>query len=317
MGFHEVLFPTDISYGSRGGPGFSTSIITLDSGHEERVARWSGTGRRTYDAAYGVKTQEQIATLTTFFIARLGSAFGFRYKDFADFTTGANHTGAVDDGDVLIATADGTTTTFQLGKRYTSGGVTRVRNITKPVAGTLVIAVNGAAVTTGWTLNTTTGIVTFSTAPTDTHDVTAGFEFDVPVRFGEELDEGLAVDIAGYENRDVRSIPIVEILDEGIVSEEFAYRGSKVHGIITADVAITPLEGFTHTFAPATAGHACILPAAASVPTGGPHFIVSNQGSESLAVEVPGGTVLVTLAAAASVILFTAFDTPNYTWYST
>jgi hypothetical protein len=212
---------------------------------------------------------------------------------------------------------DGTATQFQLVKRYTSGGVTRVRNITKPVAGTTVIGVNGSNVGSGWTVNTVTGVVTFSAAPANGHDVTAGFQFDVPCRFGAELDEGLPIQIASYEERTVQSVPIVEILDEGIVSEEYPYRGSTNWGVITADVEIAPLHGFVHIFEPATTGHNVFLPAAQSVPTGGPHFWIRNDGSEDLAVAVPGPTTLATLTPGQSVICYTAFDSPDFIWYAT
>ena len=133
MGFHEVSFPTDISYGSVGGPGFMTNIIELDSGAEQRIARWN-QARHKYNVAYGVKSYEQLYNLIDFYIARRGVANGFRFKDFTDCTSvpgdgyatelGGTATTALDQ---LIGVGNGTTEHFQLQKRY--GGYLSLRTM--------------------------------------------------------------------------------------------------------------------------------------------------------------------------------------------
>ncbi len=105
--FHEVLFPEDISYGSSGGPGFNTTVITLTSGFEQRNVNWQDA-RASYEVTHGVKTRDQMEALQDFFYARNGKAYGFRYKDWADFT--------IEDG--VVAQFDGTSQTPQLYKRY-------------------------------------------------------------------------------------------------------------------------------------------------------------------------------------------------------
>ena len=124
-GFHEVRFPPDISYGAVGGPGWSTSIVTTVSGHERRNANWS-QARGRWNVAHGLKRREQVAELIAFFRARMGRAYGFRFKDWTDYQALAQ----------TLGTGDGSTRTFQLVKRYASGGEVVTRTIAKPVAGT-------------------------------------------------------------------------------------------------------------------------------------------------------------------------------------
>jgi uncharacterized protein (TIGR02217 family) len=93
-------------------------------------------------------------------------------------------------------------------KHYASGSQTWVRTITKPVAGTVRTALGGVEQPSGWSVDTTTGIVTFDTAPSSGVAITAGFEFDVPVRFDTDaLDVTLDLDRLGS----IASIPLLEI----------------------------------------------------------------------------------------------------------
>ena len=166
MAFLDVRFPTDIAYGSRGGPGYSTTVNQTWSGYESRQINWSLV-RHRYNAARG-----------------MGHAF--RFKDWADFKSCAKEATPAPT-DQAIGTGDGTTDTFQLVKVYDYGGQTYTRTITKPVSGTVRVAVDGSekTLTTHFTVNLLTGIVTFTPGniPTAGQAVTAGYEFDVPVRF--------------------------------------------------------------------------------------------------------------------------------------
>lgn len=147
--FDEVQFPTDISYGSRGGPEFMTDIVILDSGHEQRNINWA-LSRAKYDVSYGIRTNENLADLTKFFYARQGRAYGFRYKDWADFT--ATQEPLTQTGSKFV----------QLVKKYTSGSRTYIRNITKPVASPAVTMRRGGGAFSAFTLDTTTGIATLT-----------------------------------------------------------------------------------------------------------------------------------------------------------
>ena len=194
--FHEVQFPTDISYGSIGGPMFSTEVIMLGSGHEKRNQNWTYP-RERWDVAYGVKSKELLDTLIEFFYARRGRATGFRFKNHDDYQ-GANEE---------LGTGDGDTKTFQLVKIYTSGGETFSRKISKPVSGTVTIYKDSVEQVSGWTVDTETGIITFSSAPTSGEVVTADFQFDIPVRFDTDH---LPVNFATYQARSA-TVPLVEI----------------------------------------------------------------------------------------------------------
>ncbi len=206
MAFHEVRFPDDISRGARGGPERRTQIVELASGDEERNASWANS-RRRYDAAYGIRRADDLAAVVAFFEARNGRLYGFRWKDWADFKS-CLPSQAPAATDQNIGTSDGTATDFQLVKAYTSGAQTWTRTITKPVDGTVKVAIDGVEQTTGWSVDTSTGIVTFTTAPAAGAAITAGFEFDVPVRFDTDtLDVTLDIERLGS----ITSIPLIEV----------------------------------------------------------------------------------------------------------
>ena len=206
MAFHEVRFPDNISRGARGGPERRTQIVELASGAEERNASWANS-RHRYDVAYGIRRADDLAAVVAFFEARNGRLHGFRFKDWADFKSclPSQTPGATNQP---IGTGTGAATQFQLTKRYTSGAQSWTRAITKPVAGTVTIALNGVPQASGWSVSTTSGLVTFTTAPAAGVAITAGFEFDVPVRFDTDaLDVTLDFERLGS----ITSIPLVEI----------------------------------------------------------------------------------------------------------
>jgi len=206
MAFHEVRFPDDISRSARGGPERRTQIVELASGDEERNASWANS-RRRYDAAYGIRRADDLAAVVAFFEARNGRLYGFRWKDWADFKSCVpSQTSAATDQN--IGTGDGTATDFLLVKAYTSGAQTWTRTITKPVDGTVKVAIDGVEQTSGWSVDTTTGLITFTTAPDAGAVITAGFEFDVPVRFDTDmLDVTLDIEWLGS----ITSIPLIEV----------------------------------------------------------------------------------------------------------
>lgn len=197
MGFVEEQFPTDISYGSSGGPEFSTDIVTAQSGHEQRNSNWA-EARARYNVAHGVKSQTQLDALIAFFRARKGRACGFRFKDWTDYQA----------SNQLLGQGDGSVTGFQLVKRYTSGTDTVVRTIRKPVAGTVQVYVDGAEQTSGVSVEGATGMVVFDTAPANAEVITADFEFDVPVRF--DVDQ-LSATIEAYGVHAWQDIALIEV----------------------------------------------------------------------------------------------------------
>lgn len=202
--FHEIQFPSNISYGATGGPGFNTTILTLASGFERRNVNWSKT-RAQYDVSHGVKTQADLDQLIQFFMARNGKAYGFRFKDWSDF----NIPSAGGATPIMFTTNGGTTDTFQIVKPYSDAGNTFVRTITKPVAGSITVYDNGS-VTTDWAVDTTTGLVTVGSTleATTGHAIGLTCQFDVPVRF--DVDQ-LKASISDYNNYSWGQIPLLEV----------------------------------------------------------------------------------------------------------
>jgi uncharacterized protein (TIGR02217 family) len=176
-GFHEVRFPTALAFGSGSGIERKTQITSLSSGYERRINA-QALGKRRYLIGAGVKSLTQASELMSFFEARCGQLYGFRFKDFADFKTGLL-SNPVTPTDQVIGTGDGVTKSFYLKKSY---GIVQ-RPIEKPVSGTVKVAVGGVERSLGFSVDTTTGLVSFTTAPAVGALVTAGFEFDTPVRF--------------------------------------------------------------------------------------------------------------------------------------
>lgn len=208
MSFLETpTFPTDIAYGSRGGPTYSTTLVILDSGFEQRNINWSYP-RHQYDVSYGVRTEAQLESLITFFHAVRGRAHGFRFKDHRDYQSCA-YGGSVDYDDQTIGTGNGVTETFQLIKTYTKGSLSQVRQIKKPIANTVRVGVGGTEQSEGddFTVDTATGIITFLTSPPPTGTITAGFQFHVPCRFDTDQ---ISVEYADYQLA-ATSIMIMEL----------------------------------------------------------------------------------------------------------
>jgi uncharacterized protein (TIGR02217 family) len=208
MAFHEVRFPADLSFGSLGGPERRTDIVTLTSGFEERNTPWQHS-RRRYDAGLGLRSLDDVAALIAFFEARGGQLFGFRWKDWADYKS-CRPSGQIAETDQEIGTGDGATRAFQLSKLYRSGGAAYRRPVTKPVSGTVTAAVQGTPMREGvhFEVDLASGVITFADPPPETVSVTAGFEFDVPVRFDTDR---IAVSVASFRAGQVPDVPVVEV----------------------------------------------------------------------------------------------------------
>ena len=208
--FHEVRFPLDIALKSRGGPQRRTDIVTLGSGKEARNARWSRSLRR-FDAGYGVKSVAALAAVVAFFEERRGMLYGFRFRDRADFKSCAPDA-APSPLDQIIGTGDGAQRSFTLVKTYGARFAPYAREIRKPVEGSVRIAVNGVEKGAGldFDVDASTGVVSFRAgrAPPLGASVTAGFFFDVPVRFDTDY---LEIDFAAFDAGEIPKIPIIEI----------------------------------------------------------------------------------------------------------
>lgn len=207
MAFVETQFPPQVQYASSGGPMWRTEIVELNGGQEQRNLIWSDARHRYQISEF--QTDTDIDTIIKFFHAMQGQYHGFRLKDWADYRTGSNYSTPTSEDELLVGDADGVNKVFQLVKNYTAGSNTYIRYLTKPVSGTVLISVDTVTKTetTDYTVDYTTGIVTFVTAPAAAAVVKGGCEFDVPVRFDTDA---LDLHHASYQAV-TASIPIVEI----------------------------------------------------------------------------------------------------------
>ena len=137
MSFHEVRLPARLAFGSTGGVERRTEVVTLASGFERRSTPWAH-GRRRWLIGAGVRSLDDMAELAAFFEARRGRLHAFRFKDFADCKSCPPSAG-VGPGDQKLGEGHGVTRAFRPEKRY--GDV--VREIRKPVAGSVRVAVGG------------------------------------------------------------------------------------------------------------------------------------------------------------------------------
>lgn len=206
-------FPDQIAaVGTGGGPTTKVEIVESDSGYEFRNLVWSQP-RRTYDVAGGIMDQEEYNLLMHFFLACNGPATAFRFQDPNDYTS--TKIGIDPDNfpvsatDQIIAVGDMSRTKFQLVKNYSASSdsaFSHVRVIKKPRFGTVRIAVQGAELTSGWSVDYTTGIITFQNPPAF-EQITAGFLFDTPVRF---VDESIRYTFTDFNLGDAQ-VPLIEV----------------------------------------------------------------------------------------------------------
>ena len=208
MNFNEIRFPTSLSFGSAGGPERRTEIVTLVNGFEERNTPWEHS-RRRYDAGLGLRSLDDVDTLISFFEARRGQLYGFRWKDWSDYKScpPSRDVGPLDQD---IGRGDGITTVFQLKKTYVSGEEGYARPIMKPVLGTVRVALAGdpKVDTIEYTVDVASGQVTFVTPPDIDVRITAGFEFDVPVRFDTDR---ISTSMATFNAGEVPAVPVIEV----------------------------------------------------------------------------------------------------------
>lgn len=207
-GFHDVRFPLAVSFGATGGPERRTEIVTLGSGREERNQRWA-MSRRRYDAGTGVRSKDDLEVVVRFFEERRGRLYGFRYHDPLDHKSCLPSDTPAED-DQALGVGDGDTASFALLKRYGDDFLPYDRPIALPVEGSLKVAVGGLSRVEGGDYSVANGVITFlpHAVPPEGHLVTAGFLFDVPVRFDTDR---LEVNLSRFEAGSIPSIPVVEI----------------------------------------------------------------------------------------------------------
>lgn len=208
MNFHEVQFPAPLSVGSNGGPERRTEIVQLSNGFEERNSPWAHS-RRRYDAGLGVRSLDDLAEVIAFFEARRGQLFGFRWKDWTDFKS-CPPSATPSAFDQSLGIGDGARKSFPLRKLYASGGSDYARPIAKAVAGTVLIGRKGEPLASGegFSVDHARGTVSFVVAPATGEEITAGFEFDVPVRFDTDR---ISTSLSSFAAGEIPSVPVIEV----------------------------------------------------------------------------------------------------------
>lgn len=313
---NSATFPANISFGSRGGPGFSTSIIEGEGGGSERVARWPGAKRR-YNVRYGIRTILDLNKVIDLYIVSQGPVIGFRYKDWSDFTTATDHISASVNTNVFLGTATGTSGNFQLRTQYVFGGQTVYRTISKPVSGTVTMARNGTNIAS-FSVDTATGLVSIASGLTAGESITGGCEFDVPVQFGAEVDEALSASIDNFNSGDLPDIPLVEMVGDTSSPERFYYGGGSTV-TAQANFFVNFSLGRAVVFAPASTAtsYSAFLPDPTDLELGGPYFFIfnGNGGGGNLVLKTYDGvTTIATLATGKSAVMLVYNDGTANKW---
>ena len=203
--FDDVAFPLAIGREASLSPSFSTQIVESPSGHEQRSSDWADA-RLSFDAGPGVRSDRDIAALIEFFRARRGAARGFRFTDPYDDRSSAT---GVSPGplDQRLGLGDGSTSEFQLMRHYGKGEDAQARRITRPMPGSIRVAIDGVEQASGWN-HAGLGVIAFDAPPEEGAVLTAGYRFDVPVRFAEDR---LDINRATFAAGEAPSVPLVEI----------------------------------------------------------------------------------------------------------
>jgi uncharacterized protein (TIGR02217 family) len=205
--FDDVLFPIAIGRSATVTPEFSTNVTITASGFERRNSLWADA-RLRFDVGPGVRSEAELGELIAFFRARRGQARGFRLRDPSDYSSNGM-AGVPTALDQVIGVGDGAKARFPLVKAYGPDSEAQQRRITRPRAESLLVSVDGLAVT-AWTLDPL-GVIVFTDAPAAGKTVHAGFLFDVPVRFAEDR---LDISGAAFAAGEAPSVPLIELRED-------------------------------------------------------------------------------------------------------
>ncbi len=205
--FDDVSYPLALGRDAMVTPEFSTSVSVTASGFERRSSLWSNA-RLRFDVGPGIRSEAELGELIAFFRARRGAARGFRLRDPSDFSSNGM-TSTPTAADQLLGAGDGARSSFALVKRYGDGDAAQLRRITRPLAASVLVSIDGAPAS-GWTLEPG-GVVVFATPPAAGTEVRAGFLFDVPVRFAEDR---LEVSGAAFAAGEAPSVPVIELRED-------------------------------------------------------------------------------------------------------
>ncbi len=315
-GYHAITLPPVYSAGSISTISYDTRVVSLESGVEERVARYNPWGRRKYTILKGVDSTVAIRGLYEFFMLRQGSLNSFRFWDPLDHaTTPTRTTNRVDDVNVtafdelLIPLGN---RQYQAVTRYTDGVRTIVRPITKIGAkndplGTPSVgfySINGSPTSLD-TVNSETGIVTFSGVEV-IEFAEGGYPFLVPVRFADNTDKAFQIALQSTtETQELPGFDLIEDLEPRSISQDYAYGGSRDWGEVIGSLQVSEVSGRLQTFDPQASTYEIFLPPLSDVSDGGPIFVFHNSSSsETIDIVDSSGTFLRQMSSSAVVQIF-------------
>lgn len=317
MSFHDVHLPGSLQYGSTFGPQHTTSIFPTASGHEVRTTPYSQPKHRLR-LVRELQSSSEAHAIKTHAMARRGAAFSFPQKDANDFTSAEDGVSTPDELDQEIGTGDGTTQAFQLFKTYEpSGPAPKSRTITLPVDDTVVVALDGTP-TTSFTLTRPGGIITFAVAPSNGVVITAGFEFEVPVRYTQDAEAWAAMQVDAYEQWSTQALDLIEVSDEVERPEPSRWGYMYDHGAVSTDITVSFAQGNGHKIA-ASGTINVFLPQPWTDFPGGPDiFVFYNSGAGSIQLrDDSGNTVGSTIGAGAwRHVACLNNDDGTFTWYA-
>ena len=299
MGFLDIELPEALQYQSSFGSGFQVQVQSNATGHEQVTLR-SSQARHRYSLIKQFLSPEEAMEMKRFVYATQGAFSYFRVKDWGDYTSAANGVDAPSETDQAIGTGDGTTTQFQLLKSYsTNGATTYDRIIELPVVDTVSIAVdNSVEPPANYTVNYTTGVVTFSTAPAVGVTVSAGFEFRVQVRFAETSGTLLNSVARAHQVWDIQTFDLIEKVSDGEWADRWWSGGATDWGNLTADVTLSFRNGLLNILNPTTSGLSVFFPTPGFAPGGPNMFTLVNQSStNAIAMRDDAGALIANLTA--------------------
>lgn len=193
-GFVDVYLPPDLrAYPWTSSPRWNTTITQVSSASEHRNQNWLNP-LHSFKATGAVRCHAELEELLEHWMVMRGPLYSFPMQDPLDFAstklTKANKIPNVQGTDQQLGIGDGIQRVFQLTKKYTRGGLSYIRPIALPVLEATVVLVDahdpedsGSGGPYVVDVVRDTGQVIFDHPPEIGAIVTAGFLFDVPVRF--------------------------------------------------------------------------------------------------------------------------------------
>ncbi len=192
-----------LSSGVHGKNRRATSRLMTEGGAETVVSLWS-QALREYELATVPRTIDQWREIEALHEITAAGAFGFLLEDPKDRTVASGQ------GKASLVSGS----TYQLKKRYTFQGSSQYhdRVITRPKSTGLAVTYNGSTIG-GWTLDATTGRITFGSPVADPTLLGWSGDFYVPVHFTQDEIDWELIAPGGYDSRYIAAptIPLAEI----------------------------------------------------------------------------------------------------------